>query len=574
MTNAPISSSLLKQIDALDLAQKHWLAGYCWAAAPLAPQPEKSPPNNTENIGKPTILAASQTGNAWRTAKALSRRLKEQQIDHRLIRASGYSPEELAQESTLLLVLATYGSGQAPEEGEAFSDFLSADNAPVLSHLSYAVLGLGDSSFTDFCGFAEHIDQRLAEQGATALLPLQKCDVDFQADSETWINSVASLLANTASNQQTNTPTDDEPIFFSGSLKEKKNLSHPLAEKNTVHLTLQVDDARFHYQPGDALAIYCHNDETMIEEMLHYCQLSGEEIPSKQHSPLRNLLREQYDITRNHPALLQRYAQLSGSSALEALCHDTEKLQQYLHQTPVIGLMSEHPCAMSADEMLSLFRPLQPRYYSVASSAKQQANQVELTVGIQHFQHHGKTYNGSASGYLGHSLTIGEKVRFFIAENPTFRLPENPDTPIIMIAAGTGIAPFRAFLQERTANRAQGKNWLIFGNRRPNEDFYYQQEWQQYQDNGLLTRFDFVASRAQAQKEYVHHRLIQHAEALWQWLEDGAIVYLCGNAERLTNSVENAIVQIISQQKQVDEQEAKQLFTQLKSQKRYLKDVY
>lgn len=568
MTTTPISPALLQHINTLTTEQKQWLADYCLTAIQTASKQS----TGQEDEKEITILAASQTGNAWRTAKALSGIMKEKNIAHRLIRACAYTPEDLSQEKTVFFVLSTYGSGGAPEEAEPLFQFLFVNNPPALVDLSYAVLGLGDSSYTDFCGFAQMVDERLEEQGAKRLLPLQKCDTDYAKDSAQWFDAVLSLYHNHI--DTTKPIVDTEDPCFTGSLKSRTELNQIQSDKNTAHLLLQVDDANFRYQPGDSLAIYCHNDKDMIAEILHYCQLTGDEILTNKGISLRQALYEQCDITRNHPALVQRYAQITGNTQLEALCHDTDKLQQYLQNTPVIGLMANHPCPMSAEDLYSLFRPLQPRYYSIASSQKQHANQVALTVGIKHFQHHGKTYSGSASGYLGNTLQMDEEVRFFIAENPAFRLPENPNTPIIMIAAGTGIAPFRAFLQERAADKAKGKNWLIFGNRHPEEDLYYQQEWQQYQESGLLTRFDFVASRAQAEKEYVHHRLCQQAALFWQWLQEGAVVYLCGSEQRLAASVQAAILQIIAEQKQIDPQSAKQYLSQLKNKKRYLKDVY
>ena len=580
-----------------------------------------------------TILSASQTGNARRVASQLADSLKKAGLQPRLTGAADFKSKTLPGEDILLLVSSTQGEGEPPEEALPLHKFLFGKKAPKLDTLHFAVLGLGDSSYPKFCQAGRDFDARLAELGAHRLHDRGDCDLDFQATATAWIDAITPILkklcagssgqpsggAHPAAGNSTGTaaafpgafplpggqgtlntvgnlggfplPADagvatmeapaaqvwtrEQP--FTASLSVRQKITARNAEKDVEHIEIDLSDSGIQYQPGDALGVWPVNAPDLVSEILSLHGLKGDEtvqLADGTSTDIRHALTHHVDITQNTPSFVQAYAAHSGKRELQEIVENAEALDVYLASTPPVGVFAEHPHPLPAQDLLKLFRPQAPRLYSIASSQDDVGDEVHLTVGVVQFRHHGQHYTGAASGYLGHLLEEGDGVRVFVEPNPHFRLPADGDTSIIMIGAGTGIAPFRAFMQQREAQGDTGRNWLIFGNQRFTDDFLYQAEWLQYRKDGLLTRADLAWSRQGAEKEYVQHKIAANADELWAWLQRGAHIYVCGDAARMARDVEHALMDAIARAGGMSAEDAEEYLDNLRTERRYQRDVY
>lgn len=586
----PLPTELSAQLAALSPTQLAWLSGYCWAqsqgaagglsvsAAPAVAAPAR----------RVLVLSASQTGNARGVAESLYAKLKNAGVEAVLSSAGDFKSKTLPDEDIVLLVTSTQGEGGPPEEALPLYKFVFGKKAPDLGKLTFAVLGLGDSSYPNFCQAGKDFDAKFAELGARRLNDLGICDLEFQSAADAWIEAVvpqvAELAAQTAAASVV-TPaalqtagtvyTKDKP--YTATLSVRQKITSRSAEKDVEHIEIDLSDSGLHYQAGDALGVLPLNAPALVQEILDLHQLSGEEkirLSDDLETDIRTALTESADITQNTPALVQQYAELSGSEELKTTAADKARLDAYLAATPPVGVFAAHPHPLDAQTLFQLFRPQTPRLYSIASAQDEVGEEVHLTVGVVRFEHHGNTYTGAASGYLGERLEEGGEVRVFVEPNPNFRLPANGDTPVIMIGAGTGIAPFRAFMQQRAANGDNGKNWLIFGNQRLADDFLYQLEWSDYRKDGTLTRADLAWSRQGEHKVYVQHKIAEHATEVWNWLQQGAHLYVCGDATRMARDVETALIDVIETQGKLSRDDAEDYLNEMREDKRYQRDVY
>lgn len=597
--NIPLDSDLLSKLKQLDTRQLAFLAGYAWAQSENLSRREGvteiAMPNVVDVSVAPksrriTILSASQTGHAKQVATDLAQQLTDAGIMVKQFSAVDYKAKQLIDEDIVLLVTSTQGEGEPPEEAVPLYKFLSSKKAPDLSKLCFAVLGLGDSSYPKFCQAGKDFDERLSALGAKRLLELGLCDVSFEAEARVWIQKILALAKDwnnqpipVSSNQDhqavhrvaSHVYTADNPFVATLSVRQK--ITARDAEKDVEHIEIDLSGSGIQYQVGDALGVWPINATHLVDEILSHSQLTGDEIvqlPDGVSHPLRHALLHHANITQNTPQFVQHYAQLSQHPTLQTLLTQQAELEAYLSNTPPVGVLATYPLALEAQTLFDLFRPQTPRLYSIASAQDEVGEEVHLTVGVQQFIYHNRHYTGAASGWLGSELAEGESIRVFVEPNPLFRLPENGNTPIIMIGAGTGIAPFRAFIQQREANGDTGDNWLIFGNRRFTDDFLYQTEWLQYRKSGLLTRVDLAWSRQGNQKIYVQHKLLQAADTVWEWLQKGAHVYVCGDAKRMAKDVETALLHIISTQGNMNHDDAEDYLNQMREDRRYQRDVY
>ena len=586
----PLPTELSAQLAALSPTQLAWLSGYCWAqsqgaagglsvsAAPAVAAPAR----------RVLVLSASQTGNARGVAEFLHAKLKNAGVEAVLSSAGDFKSKTLPDEDIVLLVTSTQGEGEPPEEALPLYKFVFGKKAPDLSKLTFAVLGLGDSSYPNFCQAGKDFDAKFAELGAHRLNDLGICDLEFQSAADAWIEAVVPLVAELAvqtAAASVATPaalqtagtvyTKDKP--YTATLSVRQKITSRSAEKDVEHIEIDLSGSGLHYQAGDALGILPLNAPALVQEILDLHQLSGEEkirLSDDLETDIRTALTESADITQNTPALVQQYAELSGSEELKTTAADKARLDAYLAATPPVGVFAAHPHPLDAQTLFQLFRPQTPRLYSIASSQDEVGEEVHLTVGVVRFEHHGNTYTGAASGYLGERLEEGGEVRVFVEPNPNFRLPADGDTPVIMIGAGTGIAPFRAFMQQRAANGDNGKNWLIFGNQRLADDFLYQLEWSDYRKDGTLTRADLAWSRQGEHKVYVQHKIAEHAAEVWNWLQQGAHLYVCGDAIRMARDVETSLLNVIETQGKLSRDDAEDYLNEMREDKRYQRDVY
>ena len=598
--STPITPELTAQLAALTPQQLAFLAGYAWAksqgAAAAADLPLAAVPAAVATASAParrvTVLSASQTGNARRVAEQLLVKLEGAGVDAKLVAAADYKSKNLPGEDIVLLVSSTQGEGDPPEEAVPLFKLLSGKKAPDLSAVSFAVLALGDSSYERFCQAGKDLDMYFDKLGAKRLADLGICDLDFQAAADAWVASTAKLVADLAASSggtaaapatagsaavvETGTVyTKEKPYTASLSVRQKITARH--AEKDVQHIEIDLAGSGIRYQAGDALGVWPVNSEALVAEILQLAGLEGSESVQKgdgSQTDIRSALSLDLDITQNTPQFVRQYAELTGNHELKGLSENAEELNAFLAQTPPVGVLAQYPAAIAAQDLFNLFRAQTPRLYSIASVQDEVGEEVHLTVGVVRFEHHGNTYTGAASGWLGGVLEEGDAVRVFVEPNKLFRLPENGDTPVIMIGAGTGVAPFRAFMQQRDANGDGGKNWLVFGNQRFTDDFLYQAEWLQYRKSGLLTRADLAWSRHGKEKVYVQHKLAAAAADVWAWLQEGAHIYVCGDAVRMARDVENTLLAIIAEQGKLSAEEAEDYLNDLREEKRYQRDVY
>ena len=593
MTQAnPLPADISAQLSALTPTQLAWLSGYCWAQSQGAAAGAVATAFAAESAPavarRVTVLSASQTGNARRVAESLHAQLAAAGVEARLVGVADFKSKTLPDEDIVLLVTSTQGEGEPPEEALPLYKLLFGKKAPNLGKLTFAVLGLGDSSYPKFCQAGQDFDAKLADLGASRLHEVGICDLDFQAAADAWVAAVvpkvAELTAQAAApvaatqGQAADSGTvytKEQPLTATLSVRQKITARN--AEKDVEHIEIDLSGSGLRYQAGDALGVWPLNAPALVQEILDLNQLNGSEtvtLPNGQAADLQTALTEYADLTQNTPALVQQYAELSGHADLQAVAADAAALENYLATTPPVGVLAQYPHPLDAQTLFGLFRSQTPRLYSIASAQDEVGEEVHLTVGVVRFDHHGHTYTGAASGFLGERLEEGQEVRVFVEHNPHFRLPQDGNTPIIMIGAGTGVAPFRSFMQQRGANDDEGKNWLIFGNQRFTDDFLYQAEWQQFRKDGLLTRADLAWSRQGAEKVYVQHKIAANAAEVWAWLQQGAHLYVCGDATRMARDVEEALLNVVIEQGKLSRDEAEDYLNDLREDKRYQRDVY
>lgn len=590
----PLPPELAAQIAALNPLQLAWLSGYCWsqaggqavqpgigAPAAVAPAPAAEPL-------RVAVISASQTGNARKVAAELQQRLAAAGVNAVHAAAADYKPKNIAGEQLVLLVTSTQGEGEPPEEALSLYKLLSGKKAPKLSGLKFAVLGLGDSSYPMFCGAGKSFDELLAKLGGERLLERQDCDLEYQAEAAAWLDKIVPLVgslaaapaAATGTGNASGSPAPAAPASaynkanpFPATLLVRQKITGRDSEKDVRHIEIDLSGSGLQYRAGDALGVWFENDPAVVDEILAAVSLKGDEPVNAggQGKTVREALLHDWEIGLNTPQFVQGYAEISGNPELKQAAADASA---YAAANPIAGIVSQYPAALTAEQLAGLLRPLAPRLYSISSAPEEVGEEVHLTVGVLRYEHNGISRTGAASGFLGERLEEEGSVRVFVEENPRFRLPEDPDTPVIMIGAGTGVAPFRAFMQQRAANGDSGKNWLIFGNQHFTQDFLYQTEWQGWAKDGLLNKYDFAWSRDQEEKIYVQHKIREEAAELWQWLQQGAHIYVCGDASRMAKDVEQALLDTIAEQGGLSADDADEYLDNLRQEGRYQRDVY
>ncbi|EEQ10816.1 Sulfite reductase [NADPH] flavoprotein alpha-component [Yersinia mollaretii ATCC 43969] len=589
----PLSPEQLTRLQAavgeLSPTQMAWLSGYFWGRVNQQPDTVVAPAAIVPAVTV-TLISASQTGNARRLAEQLRDDLLAAKLSVNLVNAGDYKFKQIAQERLLVVVASTQGEGEPAEEAVALHKFLFSKKAPKLPETAFAVFGLGDTSYEHFCQAGKDFDNKLAELGAERLLDRVDADVEYQESAQQWRQQVVAVLqarvpaqspAAVAATQSgavdeiTSSPySKSAPLTAQLSVQQKVTGRH--SEKDVRHIEIDLGDSGLRYQPGDALGVWFDNDSALVEELLALLWLKGDEPVSidGQNIPLAKALRSHLELTQNTTVIVDKYAALSRDETLIALLADKPALQLYAKNTPIVDMVRQAPSDLNADQLVALLRPLTPRLYSIASSQAETENEVHITVGVVRYDIDGRPRTGGASGYLADRLAVDDDIRIFIEHNDNFRLPANPETPVIMIGPGTGIAPFRAFMQQREAIGASGKNWLLFGNPHFTEDFLYQVEWQRYVKEGLLTRIDLAWSRDQAHKIYVQDKLREQGAELWSWIQQGAHIYVCGDANRMAKDVEQVLLDVVAEHGAMDTEQADEYLSELRLARRYQRDVY
>lgn len=566
--------------------QLAWLSGYFWGMVNQQPGAIAIAPAAAASI---TIISASQTGNARRLAEQLRDDLLAAKLSATLINAGNYKHKQIAQERQLVIVASTQGEGEPAEEAVALHKFLFSKKAPKFNDTAFAVFGLGDTSYENFCQSGKDFDGKLAELGAERLVDRVDADVEYQELAATWRKQVVEVLKarvlaeNAAPGQLASGAVDlpdssphckEQPLTAQLAVKQK--ITGRASDKDVRHIEIDLGDSGLRYQPGDALGVWFDNDPALVDELVQLLWLKGNEPVEVEGKtlPLAQALRSHFELTQNTMPFVDKYAALSRDEKLISLLADKAALQHYAHNTPIVDMVRQAPADLSAEQLIGLLRPLTPRLYSIASSQAETASEVHITVGVVRYDINGRARGGGASSFLADRLEEDGNVRVFIEHNQNFRLPTNPESPVIMIGSGTGIAPFRAFMQQRDADGAGGKNWLLFGNPHFTEDFLYQVEWQRYVKDGLLTRIDLAWSRDQQHKIYVQDKLREQGAEVWRWIQEGAHIYVCGDANRMAKDVEKALLELVAEHGGMDTELAEEFLGELRLERRYQRDVY
>lgn len=569
--------------------QLAWLSGYFWGMVNQQPGTVAVTPAPAA-AASITVISASQTGNARRVAEQLRDDLTAAGLGVTLVNAGDYKFKQIAQEKLLLVVASTQGEGEPPEEAVALHKYLFSKKAPQMAGTAFAVFGLGDTSYENFCQTGKDFDARLAELGGERLFDRADADVDFKSAAEAWRKQIVDVLKQrvpqaTAAQTQVSVAGSVAQIVSSpyskespltASLAVKQKITGRNSDKDVRHIEIDLGESGLSYQPGDALGVWYHNDPDLVEEIIGLIWRTGDETVTlnDQTMTLREALTERLELTQNTTVIVEKYAALSRDERLIELLADKHQLQQYAQTTPLPDMIRQAPADLDAEQLVALLRPLTPRLYSIASSQEEVGSEVHITVGVVRYEVDGRARTGGASGYLADRLEEDGELRVFIEHNDNFRLPANPQTPVIMIGPGTGIAPFRAFIQQRAAEGAEGLNWLFFGNPHFTEDFLYQVEWQRFVKDGVLSRIDLAWSRDQKHKVYVQDKLREQGAEVWRWIEQGAHIYVCGDANRMAKDVEQALLELLAEHGGMDAEQADEFLSELRVERRYQRDVY
>lgn len=570
----------------LTVEQKIWLNGYLSAPQATIDAIIEEAPSTVAKVTKTvTVLYGSQTGNSQGLAEKYASTLKQSDVEVTVTSLANFKPNNLKKTTNLLLVVSTHGEGDPPDQAIQFYDFLHSKRAPKLDHLQYSVLALGDSSYEFFCKTGRDFDEQFAKLGATRIAPRVDCDLDYDEQAAQWFSSVQQeLLQNTAA-----APVAEQAEALQGESKysrknpfyaevlENININGRGSNKETYHIELAIEDANLSFEPGDSIGIQPENDAALVEALLTALKFDAQAKVTvfDEAVTVKNALQKQLEITVLSKPLLQKIGEYTGHEKFSQLLEDDEARKEYVYGRDLLDVVQDFgPFTWDAQQFASLLRKIPARLYSIASSQKANSDEVHLTIGKVSYETNGRARQGVCSGSIAERIQIGDTLPIYVHKNPNFKLPAQEDTPIIMIGAGTGIAPFRAFIEEREEQGIDGKSWLFFGDQHFVTDFLYQTDWQRWLASGALTHLNVAFSRDTDKKVYVQHKMEENAKTLYEWIEQGAVVYVCGDEKTMAADVDKTLLRIIEQQGQKSTEEAQAFINELKQQKRYQRDVY
>jgi len=587
--NSPFNEEQVKLLNELlpqlTLEQKIWLNGYL-----SAPQATQEAVVETLPVADPitktiTILYGSQTGNSQGLAEKYASLLKAQNVDVTVSSLGKFKASNLKKITNLLLIVSTHGEGDPPDQAIQFYEFLHSKRAPKLEHLQYSVLALGDSSYEFFCKTGKDLDEQFAKLGATRIVPRTDCDVDYDDAAAQWFSAVQQeflkqattiSVTSTQSDEIQGATTYSRKNPFYAEVLENINLNGRGSNKETRHLELSIEGANFQFEPGDSIGIQPENSEPLVDALLGVLQFdpATEVTVLDETVSLKNALQKKLEITVLSKPVLEKIKAYTEHHEFSSLLEEPNAWKEYAKGRDLLDVVEDFaPFTWSAQQFVDILRKIPSRLYSIASSQLANHDEVHLTISKVSYETNGRQRLGVCSGSVA-ELQIGATLPIYVHKNPNFRLPEQKETPIIMIGAGTGIAPYRAFLEEREELGVEGKAWLIFGDQHFVTDFLYQTDWQRWLASGTLSQMHIAFSRDTDKKVYVQHKLEENAANFYEWLEQGAVIYVCGDEKSMAADVDATIHRIIEQQGQKTSEQAKALVQELKQQKRYQRDVY
>lgn len=603
VSNSPFtkeqSEILNRLLPTLTDSQRIWLSGYLAAPQSTAVL-EEGKTNELQPMEQPasqklrdvTILYGSETGNAQYVAGELEQKVKQLERKVTVAALDDFKPKNLKKVEDLFIVTATHGEGDPPDNAVLFYEFLFSRKAPKLDHVRFSVLALGDQSYEFFCQTGKDFDERLEELGAERIHPRVDCDVDFDEPAAEWMDGVVNeLKKQTESETQTIdvlTPSvADKPVYsranpFYAEVLENINLNGRGSNKETHHLELSLEGSGLEYEPGDSIGIFPQNDPERVDTLIEFMNWNPDESVSinnqGEQRSLREALLSHFEISRITTSLLDKAASVFGNEALQEFVSNSsaEEKKAYINGRDVIDLLKDYPPEeLEAETFAGILRKLPVRLYSITSSYEANPDEVHLLIGKSIYPDaEGEERVGVCSGYCIDRVEPGDTLPIYVHQNPNFKLPEDEETPIIMVGAGTGVAPFRSFMEEREEKDMQGKSWLFFGDQHFATDFLYQAEWQNWLKEGVLTRMDVAFSRDTEEKVYVQHRMLERSKELYEWLEEGAYFYVCGDEKHMAKDVHHTLITILIQEGGFSEEEAENYLSEMRQQKRYQRDVY
>lgn len=609
MFNLEEKQLLERVLKGFSFEQLQWLAGYITGLQHSSSQllklvqqmhteaPVDAAPLNGNYQPTLTILYGTKTGNSKKVAGWLVESLQQEGIVAKSQDMNAVDAGQLTKYQYLIVIVSTHGEGDPPPAAEDLHSVLMGRKAPTFDNTRFAVLGLGDSSYASFCQTSKDFDKRLYEQGAHRILDRVECDVEFEEPARQWVQQITHLLKNETGAPAGQVKIIERPVQvanvvtqvtysrqnpFQAQVLEKIRLNGRGSIKQTYHLELSLEGSGLRYEPGDALGVFAPNDSALVDQLMTAKNWNREAlIQFKANTyPFGGFLTTQAELTTVSGAFLKNYAlAIAGKNSkaeaeIHALLAEPKKLNAFVYGKDVWDILDLFPASLTEQEFAHVVHPLQVRLYSIASSYAANPGEVHLTIGRVAYEALGRNRRGLASGFIADEAEQNGILPVFISSNEMFRLPADPDVPVIMVGPGTGVAPFRAFLQERQERGSKGKNWLFFGDQHFSTDFLYQLEWQNFLKKGVLSRINAAFSRDTGQKVYVQHKMHSKATELYAWLQEGAHFYVCGDAKKMAKDVKQALVDIIAEQGGKSLENAELELKNLIKSGRYLEDTY
>lgn len=605
VSNSPFDQEQAAQLNqifqTLTAEQQIWLTGYLTAQQGSVTQTAEAPQqvaeyvlNNesesqTNNDRHITVVYGSETGNAQSLAEIFADRLVEHNYTVKLTAMDEIKQKEFKKVEDLFVITATHGEGDPPDNALTFHEFIHSRKAPKLENVRFSVLALGDESYEYFCQTGKDFDAKLLELGAERLADRQDCDLDFDDLAEKWMNKNIEILNQSTGHGSTVTSTEtvqsakekrySKSNPYQAEVLENINLNGRGSNKEVRHVELLLDNYGESFEPGDCVVVLPQNEPEIVTLLIETLGWDKDiEIPINDDGdtlPLEKALTEHFEITKLTKPLLQKAAELFGNTELLSQIDNAEWIQQYVDGRDVIDLLTEFPTSeLKPETFYKLLRKLPAREYSIASSYEATPDEVHITVGAVRYEAHERTRKGVCSVQLAERIQPGDTLPIYLKKNPNFKFPFDEETPVIMIGPGTGVAPFRSYMQEREELGLSGNTWLFFGEQYFTTDFLYQTEWQAWLKDETLAKLDLAFSRDTEEKVYVQHRIAQQSELFYEWLQDGAAIYVCGDEKHMAKDVHDTIRSVIEQEGDMSEADAEAYLTQMKQEKRYQRDVY
>lgn len=599
----PLSEKQLAALDQLTQGltkeQTFWLSGYFEGrlstlngepvgSAELNVSAPAAAPVPQSNINL-TVLYGTETGNSQELAEKLGEKATFRGINAKVLSLYDFNYKKLHEEENVVVIVSTHGEGEPPDMAEDFHKYVTGNRAPELKNTNFSVLALGDKTYRNFCKTGEDIDSGLKSCGAYRITPMVKCDVDYEQNAEIWMNNVLLNLqpsekdsgssVNGAATMTNDAATVIETFSktnpYMATVLDKVKITGRDSDKEVYHIELSLEGSGLEYEPGDSVGIFALNPESLVESILEKTGFDPEYLVDfeEEKISIRQALTHHLEITILTFDLLEKYYKITKNPELGALLGDETKLDEYLYGHDVLDLLEDFPYEWNAKKLASILRPIPPRLYSISSSMEYVGEEVHATVSVVRYERKNRLRNGACSSFLSDSIDVDDQLPIFIEKNPAFKLPPN-GSKIIMVGAGTGVAPYRAFMQHRESLGMKGNTWLFFGDRRFQSDFLYQAEWQKFIETNHLERMDVAFSRDQEEKVYVQHKLKENQKEVFEWLENGAHLYLCGDMKYMAKDVNKALLEIIQSQGGISKEQAEKYVKNLKREKRFQTDVY